>query len=69
MLMVECSSRDATFLLQLWAIDHFHKRSDVVDTCLGQGNKIDNYLRRLARIATSIGFVDWQIFLTELESH
>ena len=56
-------------LLQLWAIDHFHKRSDVVDTYLGQGNKIDNHPRRLARFAAPVGFVDWQIFLTDLESH
>ena len=52
-------------LLQLWAINQFHKRSDVVDTYLGQGNKIDNHPRRLARFAAPVGFVDWQIFLTE----
>ena len=55
-------------LLQLWAIDHFYKRSNMVDTYLGQGNKIDNHPRRLARFAAPVGFVDWQIFLTELES-
>ena len=46
-------------LLQLWAIDHFHKRSDVVETYLGQGNKIDNHPRRLACFAAPVGFVDW----------
>lgn len=33
---------ECNLLLQVWAIDHFHKRSDVVDTVLGQGSKIDN---------------------------
>ena len=54
-------------LIQLWAIDHFHK--DVVDTYLGQGNKINNHPRRLSHFAAPIGFVDWQIFLIELERH
>ena len=58
-----------TLLLQLWAIDHFHKRSHMVDTYLGQGNKINNHPRRLSHFAAPIGFVDWQIFLIELERH
>ena len=41
-------------LLQLWAIDHFHKQFDVVDTYLGQGNKIDNHPIRLARFAAPV---------------
>ena len=45
-------------LLQLWSIDHFHKRSDVIDTYLGQGNKIDNHPIRLACFAAPVGFVD-----------
>ena len=56
-------------LLQLWAVDHFHKQSDVVDNYLGQDNNLDNHPRRLARFAAPVGFVDWQIFLTELERH
>ena len=34
-------------LLQLWAIEHFHIRSDAVDIFLGQGDKIDNHSRRI----------------------
>ena len=39
-------------LLQLWAINHFLKWSDVVETVLGHGKKIDNHPRRLARFRT-----------------
>ena len=66
MLIVECSLTDETFYFNL---DHFHKRYDVVDTYLCQGNKIDNHPRRLTRFVAPIGFVDWKIFLIELESH
>ncbi|KAH0702334.1 hypothetical protein KY285_016612 [Solanum tuberosum] len=55
-------------LLQLWAIEHFYIRSDAVDTFLGYGNKIDNHPRRMVAFTAPVGFVDWQIFLTELES-
>ena len=41
----------------------------MVDTYLGQGNKIDHHPLSLARFAAFVGFEDRQIFLTELESH
>ncbi|KAH0669519.1 hypothetical protein KY285_023686 [Solanum tuberosum] len=55
-------------LLQLWAIEHFYLWSDAVDIFLGYGNKIDNHPRRTVAFTAPIGFVDWQIFLIELES-
>ncbi|KAH0652695.1 hypothetical protein KY289_030373 [Solanum tuberosum] len=54
-------------LLQLWAIEHFYPRSNVVDIFLGYGNKIDNHPRRMVAFTAPLGFVDWQIFLIELE--
>ncbi|KAH0781779.1 hypothetical protein KY290_001377 [Solanum tuberosum] len=57
------------FLLQLWTIEHFYLRSDAVDIFLGYGNKIDNHPRRMVTFTAPVGFVDWQIFLTELESY
>ncbi|KAH0781775.1 hypothetical protein KY290_001373 [Solanum tuberosum] len=57
------------FLLQLWTIEHFYLRSDAVDIFLGYGNKIDNHPRRMVTFTAHVGFVDWQIFLTELESY
>ncbi|KAH0678313.1 hypothetical protein KY284_019398 [Solanum tuberosum] len=56
-------------LLQLWAIEHFYLRSDVVDIFLGYGNKIDNHPRRMIAFNAPAGFVDWQIFLTELKRY
>ncbi|KAH0679286.1 hypothetical protein KY284_020371 [Solanum tuberosum] len=56
-------------LLQLWAIEHFYLRSDAVDIFLGYGNKINNHPRRMVAFTAPVGFVDWQIFLTELESY
>ncbi|KAH0633191.1 hypothetical protein KY284_035977 [Solanum tuberosum] len=56
-------------LLQLWAIEHFYIRSDVVDIFMGYGNKINNHPRRMVAFTAPVGFVDWQIFLTELESY
>ena len=52
-------------LLQLWAIEHFHRGSDAVDIFIGQGKKIDNHSRIMVNFTSPIGFVDWQI----LESH
>ena len=56
-------------LLLLRPIYHFHKRPGVVDTYIGQGNKIDNNPRRLACFSPPVRFVDLKIFLTKLESH
>ncbi|KAH0712264.1 hypothetical protein KY289_008223 [Solanum tuberosum] len=56
-------------LLQLWAIEHFYLRSDAVDIFLGNGNKIDNHPRRMVAFTAPVGFVDWQIFLTKLDSY
>ncbi|KAH0655574.1 hypothetical protein KY285_030456 [Solanum tuberosum] len=56
-------------LLQLWAIEHFYLRSDAVDNFLGYGNKINNHLRRMIAFTAPVGFIDWQIFLIELESY
>ena len=55
-------------LLQLWAIEHFYLGYDAVNIFLGYGNKIDNHPRRMVTFTAPVGFVDWQIFLTELES-
>ncbi|KAH0650313.1 hypothetical protein KY284_030225 [Solanum tuberosum] len=55
-------------LLQLWAIEHFYLRSYAVDIFLGYDNKIDNHLRIMVACIAPVGFVDWQIFLIELES-
>ena len=49
-------------------MDLLHKRSDRVDTFPSQRNNIDNNRRRLARFDALVGFVDWRIFVTELES-
>ncbi|KAH0715148.1 hypothetical protein KY284_008053 [Solanum tuberosum] len=50
------------------AIEHFYLWSDVVDIFLGYGSKIDNHPRRMIAFTARVGFVDWQIFLIELES-
>ncbi|KAH0768988.1 hypothetical protein KY290_012969 [Solanum tuberosum] len=60
--------KGCNILLQLWAIEHFYIRSDAVDIFLGYGNKIDNHPRRMIAFTAPVKFVDWQIFLIELES-
>ncbi|KAH0655511.1 hypothetical protein KY285_030393 [Solanum tuberosum] len=57
------------FFLQLWAIEHFYLRFDAVDIFMGYGNKINNHPRRMIAFTVPVGFIDWQIFLTELESY
>ena len=56
---------ECNHLLQLWAIKHFQIGCDAVDIFLGQGNKIDNHIRRKVSFTAPGGFVDWKIFLTE----
>lgn len=52
--------------LQLWSIKDFHKRSDMVDIFLLQGNKTDNLSIKMVHLIVPVGFVGYQIFLTEI---
>lgn len=57
------SFEGCNFLLQLWAIEHFYKRSNMIDILTGVGNKIDTHSQSMAKFIALVGPEDWVAFI------
>ena len=53
-------------LLQLWAIEHFYKRNNLIDMLNGMGNKITNHPIRMKYFVAPVGVQNWLAFLKKL---
>ncbi|KAK4706651.1 hypothetical protein R3W88_033783 [Solanum pinnatisectum] len=54
------------FLLQLWAVEHFYQRANMVDIIRGSmGNKISNHASRMKYFVSPVGTEDWFVYLRE----
>lgn len=54
------------FLLQLWAIEHFYKRCELIDILNGMGNKIASHPIRMKHFIAPVGVKEWFTFLNGL---
>ncbi|KAK4733721.1 hypothetical protein R3W88_007982 [Solanum pinnatisectum] len=54
------------FLLQLWPVEHFYQRANMVDIIRGSmGNKITNHTSRMKYFVSPVGTEDWFVYMRE----
>ncbi|KAK4360388.1 hypothetical protein RND71_019340 [Anisodus tanguticus] len=51
-------------ILQMWAMEHFYQRPNMVDICFSELNKIVSFYDRTKRFVSPVGVIDWYGFLT-----
>ncbi|KAK4348259.1 hypothetical protein RND71_034598 [Anisodus tanguticus] len=50
-------------ILQMWAMEHFYQRPNMVDICFSESNKIVSFYDRTKRFVSPVGVNDWYGFL------
>ncbi|KAK4341171.1 hypothetical protein RND71_039672 [Anisodus tanguticus] len=50
-------------ILQIWAMEHFYQRPNMVDICFSESNKIVSFYDRTKRFVSPVGINDWYEFL------
>ncbi|KAG5590471.1 hypothetical protein H5410_040985 [Solanum commersonii] len=54
------------FLLQMWAIEHFHHHKNMDDICFSNANHIDSFYDRMRRFVSPVGIDDRRFYYIEL---
>ncbi|KAK4351629.1 hypothetical protein RND71_030942 [Anisodus tanguticus] len=50
-------------ILQIWAMEHFYQRPNMVDICFSESNKIVSFYDRTKWFVSPVGINDWYEFL------
>ncbi|XP_027768841.1 uncharacterized protein LOC107009842 [Solanum pennellii] len=70
----KCKRGEANFfegcnlLLQVWALEHFHKHKNMDDICFSNVNHIDSFFYRTKMFVSPVGTDDWYEYLTSCTS-
>ena len=70
----KCKRGEANFfegcnlLLQVWALEHFHKRKNMDDIFFSNVNHIDSFFDRTKMFVSPVGTNDWYEYLTSCTS-
>ena len=70
----KCKRGEANFfegcnhLLQVWSLEHFHKRKNMDDICFSNVNHIDSFFDRTKMFVFPVGTDDWYEYLTSCTS-
>ncbi|KAK4351281.1 hypothetical protein RND71_030594 [Anisodus tanguticus] len=55
--------KGCNLLLQIWAMEHFYQRPNMVDICFSESNKIVSFYDRTKWFVSPVGVNDWYEFL------